>query len=163
MKRTVWETPKLQETLEALLAEGYTAGEAANALSKRFGISISRNAVIGRAYRSKVALKRAHRRQYTDDQRIAAKALRDEKVRERIAMQQRVLERERLVRKRESGVLIEPKPRGDVSDGCRYLHGDPTKRKFCGHDVKPFTSWCEYHYAAVFILSKKQPELEKVA
>lgn len=81
MTRTLWDTLNLQETLEALLAEGYTAGEAARALTKRFGISISRNAVIGRAYRTKTALKRAHRRQYTDEQRIAVKLLKEEELR----------------------------------------------------------------------------------
>lgn len=160
MTRTLWDTPNLQETLEALLAAGYTAGEAARVLTKRFGVSISRNAVIGRAYRTKTALKRAHRRQYTDEQRIAAKLLKEEKLRERIAMQQRVLERNRLARER--SMKIEPKPKGDVEHGCRYLHGEASKRKFCGAPVRELTPWCEYHYGVVYTISKK-PELEKVA
>ena len=160
MTRTLWDTPNLQETLEALLDEGYTAGEAARALTKRFGVSISRNAVIGRAYRTKTALKRAHRRQYTDEQRIAVKLLKEEELRERVAMQQRVIECNRLARER--SMMVEPKPKGDVEHGCRYLHGEASKRKFCGAPVRPLTSWCEYHHTVVYVASKK-PELGKVA
>lgn len=71
MRRTLWLIPGAQQALESLLASGCSASEAATALSRKFRTNISRSAVIGRARRTGLTFQRAHRRQYTDEQRIA--------------------------------------------------------------------------------------------
>jgi hypothetical protein len=43
----------------------------------------------------------------------------------------------------------EPKPRGDVDEGCRWLAGPPERRNFCGAPKKD-QSWCDHHFARVF-------------
>jgi hypothetical protein len=46
--------------------------------------------------------------------------------------------------------LTEPKPTG--ADGprcCKWLHGSPSARLFCGAVTKDLTSWCAYHDAKV--------------
>jgi hypothetical protein len=44
----------------------------------------------------------------------------------------------------------EPKPRGDVDDGCRWLVGQPEHRNFCGAALKD-QSWCDHHLKRVFV------------
>jgi len=48
----------------------------------------------------------------------------------------------------------EPKPRGDVAGGCRYLHGEPEWRKFCGAPRVQLESWCAFHLAKVWAKAK---------
>lgn len=45
----------------------------------------------------------------------------------------------------------EPEPRGDVADGCRWMHGDASDRNFCGAPTVRFgISWCHHHCARVW-------------
>lgn len=56
--RSHWETtPGLHKALAEVLAENFTAGQAATYLTLRFKKTITRNAVIGRAYREGLKIK----------------------------------------------------------------------------------------------------------
>jgi hypothetical protein len=45
----------------------------------------------------------------------------------------------------------EPEPRGDVADGCRWLHGPAEDRNYCGAPTVRFgLSWCHHHAARVW-------------
>ena len=139
-KHTFWERPGVVEVLRAAAAPGiYTASELASLLSERFGVDISRNAVMGKCWRDNIPLRA----------RTAPKpkAPRQPKP---LAVIQEYLKAPRVKR---SALLQcdEPEPRGDVSDGCRWLHDDATDRNFCGAPTVRFgISWCHHHCARVW-------------
>ena len=139
-KHTFWERPGVVEVLRAAAAPGiYTASELASLLSERFGVDISRNAVMGKCWRDNIPLR----------PRTAPKpkAPRQPKP---LAVIQEYLKAPRVKR---STLLQcdEPEPRGDVADGCRWLHGPAEDRLFCGAPTVRFgISWCHHHCARVW-------------
>ena len=139
-KHTFWERPGVVEVLRAAAAPGiYTASELATLLSERFNVDISRNAVMGKCWRDNIPLR----------PRTAPKpkAPRQPKP---LAVIQEYLKAPRV---RRSALLKcdEPEPRGDVADGCRWMHGDATDRVFCGAPTVRFgISWCHHHCARVW-------------
>lgn len=139
-KHTFWERPGVVEVLRAAAAPGiYTASELASLLSERFGVDISRNAVMGKCWRDNIPLR----------PRTAPKpkAPRQPKP---LAVIQEYLKAPRVKR---SALLKcgEPEPRGDVADGCRWMHGPAEDRLFCGAPTVRFgISWCHHHCARVW-------------
>lgn len=53
--------------------------------------------------------------------------------------------------------LVEPEPLGDIDGACRWLHGEPKDRSFCGHAVHDSSSYCRHH----FIRAHNPPEKVK--
>ncbi len=139
-KHTFWERPGVVEVLRAAAAPGiYTASELATLLSERFNVDISRNAVMGKCWRDNIPLR----------PRTAPKpkAPRQPKP---LAVIQEYLKAPRVKR---SALLKcdEPEPRGDVAEGCRWLHGPAEDRLFCGAPTVRFgISWCHHHCARVW-------------
>lgn len=54
-KATLWEVPEVLEMLRSLWIDGVYVSEMAHKISERFGVKISRNAVIGKVHRLKLA------------------------------------------------------------------------------------------------------------
>lgn len=139
-KHTFWERPGVVEVLRAAAAPGiYTASELASLLSERFGVDISRNAVMGKCWRDNIPLR----------PRTAPKP-KAPKQPKPLAVIQEYLKAPRVKR---SALLKcdEPEPRGDVADGCRWLHDDASDRNFCGAPTVRFgISWCNHHCARVW-------------
>jgi len=136
-KYSVWDEPGVMEALTEIAAiKKYSAAEIAIMLSKRFNVSISRNAVIGRMARTNIALRHKKGRPalaslYTKPPTKGATQAKEPKP-----------------------VKVdpnEPKPLGDVPCGCRWLWGDATHRNFCGAPVVEYgSSWCGFHSKRVW-------------
>jgi hypothetical protein len=143
----IWDnTPGLHDALVAALARGDTAAEAARHLSRQYGLKISRNAVTGRAWRQGIDFKGAPTRKPQAPRTSALSRLQARKLEAARA-------RAELARRQAAKVvdLVEPAPRGDVADGCRWLHQEATDRNFCGAPTAG-GSWCHYHSQRVFDL-----------
>ena len=105
----------------------YSASQMAKMLSARFGIPITRNALIGKCSRNNIAL-RGSKKMPMEDWRKAKAAPKPIKV-----------------------AIPDPSPIGDVPGGCRWIHGDALDRLFCGAPtVRWGISWCHHHCARVW-------------
>jgi hypothetical protein len=142
-KHTFWERPGVVEVLRAAAAPGiYTASELATLLSERFNVDISRNAVMGKCWREGIPLRGRRGPE--------PKAPSVPKPHKPQAIINEYLKAPRIKR---SALLKcdEPEPRGDVADGCRWLHGPAEDRLFCGAPTVRFgISWCHHHCARVW-------------
>lgn len=136
-----WTQPRVQAALEECLHEGLSASEAARFLNRKFGFSMSRQAVIGRAYRTNVSFRRNNGNGGKIDVRIppTPKGIR--------GGLPRTFVKDAVVELRVTA--DEPLPNGN-EDGCQWLHGDATKRKFCGHGTWPLSPWCPFHFSRVY-------------
>lgn len=129
LKTSIWDRyPGLIEALRDLSSmKSYSAAQIAIKLSDRFGIEVSRNAVIGKATRLGLM----------GDGYVVPKVRQPPKL--------------HIVAKPVPKDGREPLPKGDVDRGCRYLHGDAYDRNFCGAETtRPSTSWCAYHSEKVW-------------
>ena len=137
---SVWETPGLVDALRAQAAPGiFSAAELAAQLSHRFSVELSRNAIMGKCWRDNIPL-----RGRKGPEPKAPKPPKPQ------AIIQEYLKTPRIKR---SALLKcdEPEPRGDVADGCRFMHGDASLRNFCGAPTVRFgLSWCHHHSARVW-------------
>ena len=142
-KHTFWERPGVVDVLRAAAAPGiYTASELATLLSERFNVDISRNAIMGKCWREGIPL-----RGRKGPEPKAPKVPPPPKPQ---AIINEYLKTPRIKR---SALLQcdEPEPRGDVADGCRWMHGDAADRNFCGAPTVRFgISWCHHHCARVW-------------
>lgn len=119
------------ETLTSLRA----AGESYALIAKRLGVT--RNACCGKADR--LGLPPVLSGNMPEKQR-AARGI-------------RVVRRLKLLPKPEMAV-VEPPPRGDVPDGCRYMHAEAAARNFCGAPCVDLESWCDFHLTKVWAKAK---------
>ncbi len=137
---SVWETPGLVEALRKQAAPGvFTASELAMQLSERFSIELSRNAIMGKCWRENIPLRGRKGPEPKAPKHPKPQAIINEHL--------------KTPRIKRSALLKcdEPEPRGDVADGCRWMHGDATDRVFCGAPTVRFgISWCHHHCARVW-------------
>lgn len=135
-KHSPWDEPGVMEALiEIASIQKYSAAEIAVMLSKRFNLDISRNSVIGRMARNNIALRGKKSRPTSAPY---AKRLAGVPAQPKAAKPIKV-------------DPLEPVPMGDVSCGCRFLHGDALDRLFCGAPTTEYgSSWCEYHSKRVW-------------
>jgi hypothetical protein len=136
---SVWEIPGLVDALRRQAKpEVYTAAELAKQLSERFGVLISRNAVMGKCWRENIPLRG---RKGPEPRPKPPKPMK---------VIQEYLKAPRVKR---SSLLKcdEPEPKGDTPEGCRWMHGPAEDRVFCGAPtVRWGVSWCHHHCARVW-------------
>jgi GcrA cell cycle regulator len=132
-----WRKEGLEEALTRLVADGFSALQISRKLNHDFGTKFTRNAIIGKVHRIKLALK-------TDP--CSKKPRHDPSVPPKPRVRPVSARRVRLQLIKNTS---EPKPLGDVDTGCRWLHGEPTERMFCGAPTREFSSWCPHHEARV--------------
>ena len=137
---SVWETPGLVKALRAAAAPGiHTASELAAIMSERFSVELTRNAIMGKCWRDNIPL-----RGRKGPEPKAPKPPKPQAI---------INEYLKAPRIKRSALLQcdEPEPKGDVSEGCRWMHGDARDRNYCGAEVVRFgISWCHHHCARVW-------------
>lgn len=134
-------TDATRTRLAELVERGLTGKQIARALSIEFGISYSRNSVISAVARSGLKFKNKSRRPAVTSQRVT---LGSTKVAAVPTMPKPGNYRD------DVEFVPEPDPAGDVATGCRWLHGEPTDRVFCGAETFRSSSYCQHHFARAF-------------
>jgi hypothetical protein len=118
--RSVWEISGLEERLVKLNKEGHSASQVARVLNYEFEIKLTRNSVI-------------------------SKLQRVDKI--KLPIRKKVVQCRPINFLKIESVAV-PKPKGDVSEGCRFIFGDASQRNFCGASSKG--NWCDYHHNIVY-------------
>lgn len=124
-----------RERLRLHVAEGLTSSEISRRMSDHYGVSYSRNAIMGQIHRLKLKLHGAV---------IGADG---ERIRRPITPRSVKVAPPKPAK---APPPEEPAPRGDVEDGCRWLHGDAVERVFCGAPVHR-AAWCAHHYSRAYV------------
>lgn len=119
--RSVWEILDLEKSLIKLREEGFSASQIARILNHKHETKLTRNSIISK-------LRRADKIKFPARKKNAQR---------------------RSVQPVKIESAIAPKPKGDSSEGCRFLFGDALKRNFCGAPSKG--SWCDYHHNIVYV------------
>lgn len=136
---------KWTDTSRARLAElverGLTGKQIARALSIEFGISYTRNSVISQAARAGLQFKNKSRRPAFVSQRVTIGST-------KVAAVPSFPKPGNY--RSDVDYVPEPDPAGDVATGCRWLHGEPTDRAFCGADTFRSSNYCQHHFARAF-------------
>ena len=131
-------TPERIAQLRALAASGLTASQVGRAMG------VSRNTIIGKAWRLKIA--------WGHGVRWGREHLKPKRIRPRKAKPMAPVV---IIVETPEPVLTEPMPAGETGlDGCQWLHGEAVERNFCGAPVMFNRSWCAYHYGVVFDLPR---------
>lgn len=140
---SVWEIPGLVDALRRQAKpEVFTAAELAKQLSERFGVLISRNAVMGKCWREGIPL-RGRRGPEPKAPKVPKPPKPQAVINEYL--------RTPRVRLDQTKYRDEPQPLGDVDKGCRFMHGPALERIFCGAPTVRFgISWCHHHCARVW-------------
>ena len=141
--------PQHCDALKEFVAAGLSFAEAATALNERFGTAYTRNAVIGRAKRMKLAVRarpaRGPNLRIPKPKPIASKV--NESGREEAAP---VTKRTEPVKLRCVGVQPRLLTFDELAEGdCRYPYGgdkDGEPITFCGHPRFRGTSYCAPHF-----------------
>lgn len=135
----MWDDRLMGELRALADTQLYSASQMAKMLSARFGIPITRNALIGKCSRNKIAL-RGSKKMPMEDWR---KALRPAPQRAKSYPKAKAAPKPIKV------AIPEPRPIGDMPGGCKWMHGDALDRLFCG---APAThgSWCAHHAKRVW-------------
>lgn len=130
---SVWKNEDLMTALRTLVEEGMTALQISRKLNHDFGTSLTRNAIIGKVHRAKLAFKNEPcSKKPRHDPQAAPKPRPVRRVRLKLVCD-----------------IAEPAPLGDVDGGCRWLHGEASERNFCGAPTRLLASWCPHHEARV--------------
>lgn len=152
-------TPERVELLKSLWGNGPSASE----IAKRLGGNATRNSVIGKATR----LKLAKRPKNTSAPRPPAPRAkpRSGKAKPRpnrpviiarpsakVALPPQFTSEPFVV---EEGVDLTNLPNLVDNTGCKYVHGDPLgEHGFCGKPFYRRTNWCEHHHHRVYPLGR---------
>lgn len=134
----IWDD-RIFEAMRALAdTQIYSAAQMAHLLSARFGITITRNALIGKCSRHGIAL-RGSKKSTLELPKVTT-----------TPPKRRLMHPQAMKAPKAVKVSIpEPLPAGDVPDGCRWLHGEALKRIFCGAPIHS-GSWCQHHAKRVW-------------
>lgn len=134
---SVWETPGLMKALRGFAALGvHSAAELTLLMNERFSLELSRNAIMGKCWREGIPLRE---KRGTIPCRTRTITRRPPPPKAELIKRSALLQ------------CDEPEPRGDVADGCRWLHGPAEDRLFCGAPtVRWGISWCHHHCARVW-------------
>jgi hypothetical protein len=144
MKRGDWARIRgLDDALKKHLKAGLSASETAALLNKKFKLSLSKEAVVGRATRTGVPFSQSNGRARKMQVEVERKSHTRGGNPRLVYSSGAALPKPRL----HQG---EPKARGDVDDGCRYMHGESSDRNFCGAPKVENTSWCLHHYMRIY-------------
>lgn len=141
-----WGKPAVK-MLGELLARGLSSSQAARALSAHFGANYTRNAIIGKSKR--LGFKLLGKPRAVASAGPTTPRVRREKAK-RVAAVYQLIPGYRV----DIPYVGEPIAAGDVSDGCRWMHGEPAAFNFCGA-VKFHGSYCQHHYARVTLAPTK--------
>lgn len=135
----MWDDRLMTELRALADTQLYSASQMAKMLSARFGIPITRNALIGKCSRNNITL-RGSKKPPMEDWR---KALRPAPQRAKSYPKAKAAPKPIKVS------IPEPAPIGDMPGGCKWIHGDALDPLFCG---APAThgSWCEHHAKRVW-------------
>lgn len=138
-------SPAAKDKLAELVDAGLTSGQIARRLSSDFGVHFSRNSIVSQIVRTGLQLKGKSRRQIGEERaRVAAPGTRYQR---QLAKRKPAETTERA----DMLALPEPAPQGDVDHGCRWMHGDPLDRNFCGAERHKLTRYCAHHYARAYV------------
>jgi len=138
----------MTKALRKMAHDGFTCGQVAKALG------VTRNTVIGKAYRMGVKWAKAPDVTLTTEERRERHAARQRAY----AAKQEALKREREVRMLKQCLHTDepidlshlPTGRGE----CQWIEGEAVGRKFCCAPVVQGRSWCPHHYAIVFDIKR---------
>lgn len=142
-------TPAARDKLAELVEAGRTGGQISRQLSSDFGVQFSRNSVISQILRLGLQLKGKSRREIGKERARTASPLLTSK---KIVTKPKAIEPNP---RADMLALPEPVPQGDVDRGCRWMHGDPLDRNFCGADRHGLTRYCAHHYARAYVEAPK--------
>lgn len=127
---TIWDERGALDTARALAADGLSAAAIASVLRDKYKLPCTRNAVIGKLSRSGIGLMRG---------KVPPRAVAPKRKRKPAPPKLVIVKAQPLP------AIAEPPPAGDVDTGCRWLHGEPSDRNFCGHARQGLTAWCQHH------------------
>ena len=134
----IWDD-RLLDAMRAMAdTQIYSASQMATLLSARFGVTITRNALIGKCSRNGIALRGSKKL-----------PLELPKVSKTPPKRRLMFPKAQKAPRPIKIAIPEPSPVGDVPGGCRWIHGGALDRLFCG---APAThgSWCEHHAKRVW-------------
>jgi len=142
-----WQVPGVIEALREEAAMGlHSAAQLADRLNRKFGIYLTRNAVMGKCFRDGIPLR--------SKKEAISGGLSGNRVPKMPRKPQAIIQEYLKAPRVKRSTLLqcdEPEPRGDVADGCRWLHGPAEDRLFCGAPtVRWGISWCHHHCARVW-------------
>lgn len=129
-------TARLRECIAGKLS----AGESSRKLSTEFGVAFTRNALISKAARLGLTFEGSPKNGHSTKPRPP-----------RPKPAPRPPQDPGRNMRADVPDMAEPRPLGDVSTGCRWLHSDdPRERNFCGADRHKGSSYCAHHFARCF-------------
>jgi hypothetical protein len=124
------------ETLNSLVAEKHSAGQIAAIMSRLLNVPITRNSIIGKCHRDGISL---------TGRPVTRPRLHKPRP-DKVGFHKRSSQ----ALPKETAPPVEPLlvPLVDLRDSwseCRAVIGEATLGLFCGHDVKPGSSYCPHH------------------
>lgn len=148
--RNPW-TEAMKDKLRDMAGDGFTCAQVAKALG------VTRNTVIGKAYRMGVKWGLSSGSRLSPEERRVRHAARQRAYAAKLAKQE-ALKREREVRMLKQCLHTDESidlSRLPIGRGqCQWIEGESVSRKFCCAPVVQGRSWCPHHYAIVFDIKR---------
>jgi hypothetical protein len=134
-------TDRATARLGECISGNNSAGETSRILTAEFGVVFTRNACIGKAKRLGLTFGGSPKNGHDTKPRPP---------RPKPAPRLKPLHNGGQIVRTDVPATPEPTPQGDVSTGCRWLHGDAFDRNFCGADRQGTSRYCEHHHARCY-------------
>ena len=141
LRVTVWDREGVIDFARELVSKGMSAGQISRELSGRYETDVSRNAVIGKLRRLGIELLGPAVGIAIARKLAAGKPVVRRRPRPKMP---------KAITYHDAPHAGEPAPRGDVDDGCRWLHGEATDRNFCGASLWQVSKYCPHHFRRCF-------------